>query len=91
MGATACWNLYQSCIRLSEVLACELVIACQGLEYNKLKPAPFVKSLHKLVRSISPKLTEDRSTSAELLSIAKILREGTWLSRIEAENERLIR
>ena len=91
MGATACWNLYQSCIRLSEVLACELVIACQGLEYNSLNPAPFVKSLHKLVRTISPKLTKDRSTSIELQSIAKILREGTWLSRIEAENERLVR
>ena len=91
MGATACWNLYQSCIRLSEVLACELVIACQGLEYNSLNPAPFVKSLHKLVRTISPKLTKDRSTSTELQSIAKILREGTWLSRIEAENERLVR
>ena len=91
MGATACWNLYQSCIRLSEVLACELVIACQGLEYNSLNPAPFVKSLHKLVRTISPKLTKDRSTSTELQSIAKILREGAWLSRIEAENERLVR
>ena len=91
MGATACWNLYQSCIRLSEVLACELVIACQGLEYNSLNPAPFVKSLHKLVRTISPKLTKDRSTSTELQSIAKILRKGTWLSRIEAENGRLVR
>ncbi|MBL6731500.1 MAG: histidine ammonia-lyase [Candidatus Poseidoniaceae archaeon] len=91
MGATACWNLYQSSIRLSEVLACELIIACQALEYNTLSPAPFVKSLYKLVRTISPKLTKDRSTSDELLSIAKILRDGSWLSRIEAENERLIR
>lgn len=91
MGATACWNLYQSSIRLSEVLACELIIACQALEYNTLSPAPFVKSLYKLVRNISPKLTEDRSTSDELLSIAEILRDGAWLSRIEAENERLIR
>ena len=91
MGATACWNLYQSSIRLSEVLACELMIACQALEHNNLAPAPIVKSLHKLVRTISPKLTKDRSTSDELLSIAKILRDGAWLSRIEAENERLIR
>lgn len=91
MGATACWNLYQSSIRLSEVLACELIIACQALEYNTLSPAPFVKSLYNLVRNISPKLTKDRSTSDELLSIAEILRDGSWLSRVEAENERLIR
>ena len=91
MGATACWNLYQACIRLSEVIACELIIACESLEHNPLQPSQFVKSLHKLVRTISPKLTNDRSTSEEIMEIAKTLREGAWVSRIEAENDRLIR
>ena len=91
MGATACWNMYQSCIRLSEVLACELLIACEALEHNDLKPAKMVGTLYKLLRNISPKLTGDRSTSSELITIASILRNGAWLSRIDAENERLIR
>jgi len=91
MGATACWNLYQACIRLSEVIACELIIACESLEHNPLQPSQFVQSLYKLVRTISPKLTNDRSTSEEIMEIAKTLREGTWVSRIEAENDRLIR
>ena len=91
MGATACWNLYQSCIRLSEVLACELLIACEALEYNNLQPSKIVATLTKLLRSISPRLTGDRTTSREIMSIASCLRSGVWLSRIDAENERLIR
>ena len=91
MGATACWNLLQAIQRLSEVLACEAMIACQALEHQNLSPAPFVKSLYKLVRDISPKLQTDRSTSKELIKLSECLKQGGWLSRIEAENSRLQR
>lgn len=86
MGATACWNLVQATRRLSEVLACELLISCQALEFESLEPSPFVKSIVKLVRSISPKLDFDRSTSRDLISISCNLIDGSWLSRVEAEN-----
>jgi len=91
MGATACWNLFQASIRLSEVLACELLIATEALSLNKLEPSSMVKSLIKLVRQVSPKLMADRSTSAEIIKIAEHLRDGTWLSRIEAENFKMAR
>ena len=89
MGATACWNLLQATQRLSEVLACELLIACQALEFETLKPSPFIQSIVKLVRDISPKIEFDRSTSSDLISISNSLKGGGWLSRIEAENSRL--
>ena len=89
MGATACWNLLQATQRLSEVLACELLIACQALEFESLKPSPFIQSIVKLVRDISPKIESDRSTSSDLISISNSLKVGGWLSRIEAENSRL--
>ena len=89
MGATACWNLLQATQRLSEVLACELLIACQALEFESLKPSPFIQSIVKLVRDISPKIESDRSTSSDLIAISNSLKEGGWLSRIEAENSRL--
>ena len=54
MGATACWNLYQACIRLSEVLACELLIASEAISNHEYSPSPTVKSLMSLVRNISP-------------------------------------
>lgn len=94
MGATACWNLVESCNHLSQVLACELLIACEALEYRVAEPANHVKGLYRLVRKISEPLTGDRSTSKEIEEIAANLREGGWLSRIEAEHgilPRLIR
>ena len=89
MGATACWNLVQATKRLSEVLACELLISAQALEFETLSPSPFVKSIVKLVRSVSPKLDSDRSTSKDLMSITNNLLDGAWLSRVEAENSSL--
>ena len=76
MGATSCWNLVQSCHHLSQVLACELIIACEALEYRIAEPANHVKGLYRLVRKISEPLTEDRSTTSEIEEIAACLREG---------------
>ena len=91
MGATACWNLHQACLRLSEVLACELLIASEALSHHDNSPSQTVNSLISLTRNISPLLDSDRSTSAELMQIAEHLRNGSWLSRIEAENFKLSR
>ena len=39
--------------RMSEVLACELLIAAEALTYANESPSPMVKSLIKLVKHIS--------------------------------------
>ena len=91
MGSTAAWNLVNSCKLLSQVLACELLIACEALEYRKAEPAEHVKALYNLVRKVSKPLTNDRSTSKEIEIIATELSKGGWLARIEAECGRLPR
>ena len=91
MGATSCWNLLETCKHLSQVLACELIIACEALEYRDCEPAEHVKSLYNLVRNVCGRLTEDRSTSKEIEIVAEKLGEGGWLARIEAECGRLPR
>ena len=91
MGSTAAWNLVNSCNHLSQVLACELMIACEALEYRKAEPAKHVQSLYNLVRKISDPLVNDRSTSKEIEDIARELSNGGWLARIEAECGRLPR
>ena len=91
MGSTACWNLVESCKLLSQVLACELLIACEALEYRTAEPAKHVKTLYSLVRKISKPLEGDRSTSDEISIIASELTNGGWLARIEAECGRLPR
>ena len=91
MGATAAWNLLEATKRLSEVLACELFVACEALECEETEPAPFVAALKQRVRTIAKPLTGDRSTSKELISIAEELCDGAWLARIEAELGRIPR
>ncbi len=91
MGATAAWNLVKGVRRLSEVLACELLIASEALEHTPLASSVHVQGLHDLVRSVAPALNGDRSTSAELIHLANALRTGGWLARLEAEFGRLPR
>ena len=91
MGATACWNLLKSSEHLSQVLACELIIACEGLEYRNAEPAKHVNTLYKLVRGVCEPLKGDRSTSKEIELVASELSKGGWLARIEAECGRLPR
>jgi histidine ammonia-lyase len=91
MGATACWNLVQATDRLSQVLACELLVACEALELRVAEPAPHIAVLYKIVRTICPALESDRSTSAEIEMISSEIASGRWISRIEAECGRLIR
>jgi len=91
MGATAAWNLLTGVRRLSEVLACELLVACEALEHAALPSSAHVEGLRKLVRVIAPALTGDRSTADELAQIGMELLSGRWLARIEAEHGRLPR
>lgn len=91
MGATAAWNLLQATQRLSEVLACELLVACEALEFESLEPSTYVASLKQRVRTLAEPLSGDRSTSQELINIATALSDGAWLARIEAENGRIPR
>ncbi len=91
MGATACWNLLQATKRIAEVLACELVVACEALEFNTTEPSKHVAALKQRVRSIVPPLDGDRSTSAEIIAVANELLDSKWLARVEAEAGRLPR
>ena len=91
MGATACWNLLQATKRIAEVLACELVVACEALEFNTTEPSKHVIALKQRVRSIVSPLEGDRSTSAEIIAVSNQLLDSKWLARVEAEAGRLPR
>ena len=91
MGATAALNAMRMLELSTHILACEALIACEALEYAIASPAPFVASLKRIVRSVSPELLEDRSTSGELQKLASRIMDGSWLALIEAENSRLVR
>ena len=85
MGATAAWNLVEATNKLSKLLACELIIACEALEYNSNKSSTYVETMRKLLRKVCPKLESDRSLSEEIETVAYEILNGGWLSRIDAE------
>ena len=85
MGATACSNLLSSIKRFSEVLACEALIAAQALDLNKNTSSPYVESLRNLIANNCKPLKGDRSTSEDLILIAKSIHDCSWISKIEAE------
>ena len=70
---------------MASLLACELIIACEGLEYSEESSSEIVTSLYKQVRKVCSKLSGDRSLSREIEAVADELMEGNWLSRIEVE------
>ena len=85
MGSIAAWNLLESTKKLSKILACELIIACEALEYADSKSSTYIELLKKLVRKVCPALTQDRSTSSEIEKVASEIYNGGWLARIDAE------
>jgi histidine ammonia-lyase len=91
MGATACWNVLQATNRLSEVLACEFIVACQALEFNDVEPSDFIVAMKQRIRSVVEPLDGDRSTSSDIIKVANELLESKWLARVEAEVGRLPR
>lgn len=91
MGATAAWNLMVGVRRLSEIIACEALIAAEALEHASSRSSPYVAALHTMVRSVAPALDGDRSTSDELMLLADCILDGGWLARLEAEHGRLPR
>jgi histidine ammonia-lyase len=84
MGATAAYNLFKATERISEILACELMIAIDAMEFYEEKSSPVLEELKKATRAIYPRRSGDISTSDYIIKIAEFINEGTWLSTIES-------
>jgi histidine ammonia-lyase len=67
-------------------LAIELLAGAQAIEFlAPLRPGEGVRAVHDAVRTLSDRLVEDRSLSADIESVAKAVRSGAILAA--AENE----
>lgn len=79
MGMTAATKLRQIVENIETVVAIELLAAAEGLEYRApLKPGRGVERAFAVVRSLAPRLTRDRSLSADIERIAKAIRDGAF-------------
>ncbi len=61
------------------VVAIELLVMAEALEYQRpLRSGEGVERTHDLVRSVVPRLTEDRPPSPDIAVIAKLIRGGAF-------------
>jgi histidine ammonia-lyase len=79
MGMTAALKLKQIVDHAEKVLAIELMIAAQGLEYRlPLKAATEVERARQFVRTLVPTLEEDRVLAGDIERLAKGIRDGDF-------------
>ena len=75
MGAWAALKARTVVAHASQVIATELVCACQGLEFHRpLRSAEALEAAVAKVREYVPRLEQDRSLAAELAALASALR-----------------
>jgi histidine ammonia-lyase len=77
MGAAAALKARAVVENCAQVIATELVCACQGLEFHRpLRTTPPLEAAVARVRALVPRVEEDRVLSGELAELAGALRIG---------------
>jgi histidine ammonia-lyase len=72
-------------------LAIELLAGSQAIEFlAPLQPGEGVRAVHDAVRGLSPRLTEDRSLSADIERVAEAVRSGAIVAAAEAQVGELV-
>lgn len=75
---------------IQNILAIELICACQGLDFKKpLKPGEALQRIHKIVRNKIPTLKEDRIISYDIKKALDLIKEGALLEVLKNTNTNL--
>ena len=86
MGNAAGLKAWQVLANCERVLAIELLAAAQGVEFlAPLEPGAGVRATRAFVRTVSPRLREDRPLAAEIEAMAEAIRTGSIVEAVEAE------
>ncbi len=86
MGNAAGLKAWQVLANAESALAIELLAGAQGVEFHApLQPGAGVRATRSFVRTISPRLIDDRSLSAEIEAMAAAIRDGSLVAAVEAE------
>jgi histidine ammonia-lyase len=86
MGNAAGLKAWQVIRNAEWALAIELLAGAQGVEFlAPLEPGRGVTAAHRFVRSLSPRLTEDRSLGGEIDTLASAIRDGSLVAAVEDE------
>jgi histidine ammonia-lyase len=79
MGMSAARRLRPMLDNLQNVLAIELLAACQGIDLlAPLRTGTEAQKAHALVRSGSPRVEQDRSLAADIAAVARQIADGSY-------------
>jgi len=77
MGMSGARRLERMLLNLRNILAIELLCACQGIDLlAPLQTGSLAKKAHDAVRAVSPKVTADRPLAPEVNSVAGLIASG---------------
>jgi histidine ammonia-lyase len=86
MGNAAGLKAWQVLANCESALAIELLAGSQGVEFlAPLQPGAGVRATRAFVRTLSPRLVDDRSLSKDIEAVAAAIRDGSLVAAVEAE------
>jgi histidine ammonia-lyase len=86
MGNAAALKVWQVLANVERTLAIELLAGAQAVEFlAPLEPGHGVRATRALVRTLSPRLGDDRPLSGEIEAVADAIRDGSLVAAVEAE------
>jgi histidine ammonia-lyase len=85
MGNASALKAWQVLANSERALAIELLAGAQAVEFlAPLQPGAGAAAVHRFVRSLSPRLVDDRPLSAEIEAMAAAIRDGSAIRAVEA-------
>jgi len=86
MGNASGLKAWQVLANSERALAIELLAATQAVEFlAPLVPGDGSRATHRFVRSLSPRLRDDRPLSRDIETVAATIRDGSLVAAVEAE------
>ncbi len=86
MGNASGLKAWQVVANSERALAIELLAATQAVEFlAPLEPGRGGRATHAFIRSLSPRLRDDRSLGSDIEAVADAIRDGSLLAAVESE------
>ena len=86
MGNASGLKAWQVLANAERVLAIELLAGAQAVEFHApLEPGVGARAAHGFVRTLSPRLRDDRPLSGDIERVAAAIRDGSLVAAVEAE------
>jgi histidine ammonia-lyase len=86
MGNASGLKAWQVLANVERVLSIELLAGAQGVEFlAPLQPGVGVRAAREHVRSLSPRLRDDRTLAGDIEAVAASIRDGSLVAAVETE------